>query len=133
MRFTATAAKDNVRIAIAADKEPKLTDAEIVHCLSYAAVVDESGLYPSDDDYTPTYSTLSLNLAYARACRLKAMKLGEAADYSDQGGNNHRPQDRRQFFLDMARDYEAKASSVANVRVNRYADPYSDLDIVIVN
>jgi hypothetical protein len=133
MRFDAAAALQSVKIQISADVEPILSDDQVRHCLTFAAVADSSGLYPDEEDYTPTYSTMSLNLAYGRACRLKAMKLGEAADYSDANGNSHRPQDRRQFFLDMARDYESKAVSIAQTRTNRYAEPFGVLDTVIAN
>lgn len=133
IRYTAAEALQDVRIQVAAEVEPILSDVELTHCLAAAAVADEGGLYPGEDDYTPTYSKLSLNAAYARACRLKAMKLGEAADYSDNNGNSHRPQDRRQFFIDQAKDYEAKAVSIATVRTNRYASGLTDIDRVIVN
>lgn len=133
MRYTATTALTAIKAEVNWQTEPTLDTEQLLHCLTYAAVADASGRYPDEDDYEPTYTSLSMNAAYARAYRLKASKLSEAADMTDAAGNSKSPQLRREFLVGMAKDYEAKAVSVANMRTNPYTGRNSILDRVIVN
>ena len=88
--------------------EPPLSESDIAHCLSYAAVPDIAGLYPDEDDYIETYTRNTLNAAYATAMRMKANKLGAAKDVTTVAGDSQSPELRRRFFLDQANDYESR-------------------------
>lgn len=103
-----TAAELAVKAEVSWQDEPVLSESDIAHCLSYAAVPDIAGLYPDEDDYTETYTRNTLNAAYATAMRMKANKLGAAKDVTTVAGDSQSPDLRRRFFLDQANDYESR-------------------------
>ena len=88
--------------------EPPLSESDIAHCLSFAAVPDITGIYPDEDDYIETYTRNTLNAAYATAMRMKANKLGAAKDVTTVAGDSQSPDLRRRYFLDAAKDYESR-------------------------
>lgn len=98
----------------AAEVEPVLGSAELEDLLSLAAITDTSGIYPDDDDWTPTYNAIWLNAAAAEGWRTKAAKLGGGENFSSDGASFD-PQVRRQFCLDMADTYAKKVAGSPSV------------------
>jgi hypothetical protein len=92
------------------DVEPTLSSDELDILLIHAAIVDEDGYEPEDDDWTATYSPVLLNKSIAAAWELKAGKLGAGESFTSDGATFN-PQERRQFALDMADRYRRKVAA----------------------
>lgn len=131
--LTADEARDELKLMVAWQTEPKLSEDDLTVLLRLAAMVDENGLGPKDPDWTPTYSPVYLNRAAARGWRVKAGKLTADKTMSDERGNSHSPETRRQDMMDLADDYDRKV--VGTIRVQPFADltPVDRLGNVVLN
>lgn len=107
--MNATTALARLEMFVQSAIEPTLSGGELDVLLSLAAIVDEDGYEPQDDDWTPTYSPNLLNLAIAQGWNVKAGKLG-AGETGSSDGATFNPEVRRQFCLDQEMKYRNKVS-----------------------
>lgn len=73
---------DKLKKLAAWDTEPELTETEVEELLDTAAVADEEGNSPSNDDWTPTYD---LNKAAADAWLIKAGRASALTEIDPPG------------------------------------------------
>lgn len=109
--MNATTALARLKFESAWDTDPALSDADLDICLSYAAVVDDNGYEPQDDDYTPTYSAMLLNLSIAAAWDRKASSV-EGFNWSADGVTFN-PDTQRERFTSKADSYRKKVAGSA--------------------
>jgi len=102
---------------VQADTEPTLSPEELADCLFLARCVDESGLAPSDPDWTPTWD---LNKAAAEGWRRKAAKVVTAYDVQADDAKLSRSQMFKQF-MQMAKLYANKSISVVRMTSGYWA------------
>ena len=107
--LTAAQALAQLKGMVAWQIEPRLNEDELTTLLRAAAVLDDAGLRPDDEGWTPTYSPVFLNAAAADGWMWKAARL--TADKSGvKGDNSFSPEAQRRDMMDMAKDYRRRLS-----------------------
>jgi hypothetical protein len=110
---------------------PELTTDELDILLTFAAIADEDGLQPDDDDYVPTYAAVALNAAAAEGWRWKAGKVDGVKFSAD--GFSIDPGATVERLLKMA-DYYAKrggaGSFILSGRTSRFENILSAQTVV---
>lgn len=105
--MNATDALNRLKRMVQSSIEPTLSDAELDDLLSLAQVVDADGRKPSNDAWEPTYGAIEINGSAAEGWRWKAAKLGAGETFSSDGATFN-PETRRQFCMDMAKQYQSR-------------------------
>lgn len=105
--LTAAQAMNQLKGMVAWQTEPRLSESDLESLLFGAAVVDDAGLQPGDEGWTPTYSPMFLNGAAANGWMWKVGRL--TADKSGtKGDNSFSPETQRRDMIDLARDYRRR-------------------------
>lgn len=90
--MNATEAMTWLWLRLLPDQEPYLDAAAVAELLRMARTVDASGLAPSDEDWTPTYSIQGLYRAAAEGWDIKAAKASGNYDFTADGQTFRRSQ-----------------------------------------
>ncbi len=76
----------------AATSDPVLPTWRLAELLTMAAVTDDDGYAPDEDDWTPTYGTQGLYRAAAEAWTIKAGMCADRFDFTTDGQTFRRSQ-----------------------------------------
>ena len=85
-------ARDRLEDLCPIEEEPTLTEPQLDRCLALAATVDEDGLTPGNEDWTPTYSERGLYYAAREAWTLKKARAASRFDFTTDGQSFRRSQ-----------------------------------------
>lgn len=112
--LTLLQATAQLRGMCAADVEPALSEDDITALLSRAAVADQEGNAPADEDWVPTYSLIMLNASAAEGWRWKAGRITDRKT-GNKGDDSFAPEQQRQHMLDLAADYQKRVQGSERV------------------
>lgn len=111
-----TDARERLVLRVVPSMAPVITSIEIDMLLMRARRVDADGLYPSDPDWTPTWTDESLDAAAVDAWELRAARCMGGIDFAEDG-QSFKMSQRFEQCIAMAKLYRRGSSGVGSARV----------------